>query len=356
MDAALQEIKNRLAQLKEENPNMRARNAAEQLAVTEADLIACQMGDGAIRLDSKMEEILSSIEPLGEVMALTRNEACVHERKGVYEGPKFFSNGPMNMGLFVNEDIDLRLFMSHWVHVFALTEKIKSGDRNSLQFFDKSGAAIHKIYLTNKSDETAYNNLVAKFTAEDQISSLVLEEYAVKKPGRSDDDVDWVDFRNSWANLKDTHDFFPMLRKFGVDRQQGFRKVGAEFAYEVEPNAARYAIEQARDKECEIMVFTGNRGCIQIHTGTVKKLVDHGEWFNVLDPKFNLHLNETHIAECWVSRKPTVDGIVTAVEVFDQFGEIITTLFGKRKPGEPELPLWQEIVAQLPKKKAKSVA
>ncbi|MBL4740944.1 MAG: hypothetical protein JKY12_08105, partial [Sneathiella sp.] len=306
--------------------------------------------------DDKIEEILSSIEPLGEVMALTRNEACVHERKGVYAGPKFFGNGPMNMGLFVNEDIDLRLFMSHWTHVFALTEKTKVGDRNSLQFFDKSGAAIHKIYLTNKSDEAAFDQLVVKFTAEDQSSSLSLEEYAPKKPSSSDDDVDWVDFRNSWENLKDTHDFFPMLRKFGVDRQQGFRKVGADFAYEVELNAARHAIEIARDKECEIMVFTGNRGCIQIHTGTVKKLVDHGEWFNILDPKFNLHLNEALIADCWVSRKPTADGIVTAVEVFDQFGEIIATLFGKRKPGEPELPLWQEIVAQLPKKKAKSVA
>ena len=48
-----------------------------------------------------------------------------------------------------------------------------------------------------------------------------------------------------------------------------------------------------------------------------------------------------------MTRKPTEDGIVTAVEVFDADGEIIATLFGKRKPGQPELELWREIVAKL---------
>lgn len=356
MDTVLQDIKDRFAQLKEKTPAIRARNAAKELLVSEAELIACQMGESATRLVSKMEEILKSIETLGEVMALTRNEACVHERKGVYKKAQFFSTGPMNMGLFVNEDIDLRLFMSHWTHVFALSEQTKVGVRKSLQFFDKSGTAIHKIYLTNKSDDAAFETLVAKFISEDQTSQLSLEEYSAQKPSRADDEVDWAGFRQSWANLKDTHDFFPMLRKFGVERQQGFRKVGSDFAYEVETSAARQTIEMARDKECNIMVFTGNRGCIQIHTGTVVKLVDHSEWFNILDPKFNLHLNEEMIADCWVSRKPTADGIVTAVEIFDHSGEIIATLFGKRKPGEPELELWQDIVAQLPKKRVKSVA
>ena len=46
-------------------------------------------------------------------------------------------------------------------------------------------------------------------------------------------------------------------------------------------------------------------------TGPVKKLAPVGDWFNVLDPKFNLHLNEQSIATTWVTKKPTVDGIVS---------------------------------------------
>src|SRR5690606_38204341 len=125
------------------------------------------------------------------------------------------------------------------------------------------------------------------------------------------------------------------------------RKIGADFAYQVKNNASRQILELARDKNCPIMVFVGNRGCIQIHSGEVHKLVEHGVWYNVLDPKFNLHLNENAIARSWVVKKPTEDGIVTALEVFDNNGELIVTFFGKRKPGIPELELWREIISHI---------
>jgi len=86
---------------------------------------------------------------------------------------------------------------------------------------------------------------------------------------------------------------------------------------------------------------------IQIHTGPVKKLMDYENWFNVLDPNFNLHVNETKIAQSWVVRKPTTDGVVTALECFNEEGKQIVQLFGKRKPGIPELTEWQDIVASV---------
>ncbi|GLQ04784.1 hemin-degrading factor [Sneathiella chinensis] len=350
MENRLQDIKTRFAALKADNPNMRIRNAAEALNVSEADLLTTSLGDGVTRLTNQPADILSGVARLGEVMALTRNDACVHERKGVYDNPEFHLQGKMQIGLFVNPDIDLRLFMNHWAHVFAVSEDTKVGPRHSLQFFDKSGTAVHKIYLTNKSDEAAFKALVAQYTDDDQSSPLTLEAYPAKDQDRPDDEIDWPGFRKAWEELKDTHAFFPLLRKFGVGREQGFRRIGEDFAYEVENTGARLALEMARDRECDIMVFVGNRGCIQIHTGPVNKLVEQGPWFNVLDPKFNLHLNEQEIVRTWVTKKPTEDGIVTAVELFDADGEIIATLFGRRKPGQPELELWREIAADLPRK------
>ena len=102
------------------------------------------------------------------------------------------------------------------------------------------------------------------------------------------------------------------------------------------------------------MVFVGNRGCIQIHTGEVNKLLEHqvGEdmWYNVMDPKFNLHVNEESIDSSWVVRKPSEDGIITSVEIYDKAGEQIVTFFGKRKPGIPELELWREITKEVESK------
>src|SRR5262245_47905157 len=95
------------------------------------------------------------------------------------------------------------------------------------------------------------------------------------------------------------------------------------------------------------MVFVGNRGCLQIHTGEVHKIVPLGPWINVMDPGFNLHLRTDAVTEAWIVRKPTDDGIVTSLELFDANGETIALLFGARKPGIPEQDAWRERIAEL---------
>ena len=157
-------IKERYQKLKEEQPGVRARDAAGQLEVSEAELVASRIGDGVIRLNTLWEEMLPAVEAFGKVMALTRNEYAVHERKGVY------SNGNIGKphGIFVNPDIDLRLFMGGWTFAFAVEEETKAGLRRSLQFFDKSGTAIHKIYLVNDESLPAYEAYIEKYRAQEQ--------------------------------------------------------------------------------------------------------------------------------------------------------------------------------------------
>ena len=350
-----EDLKTRYALLKKQQPEMRARQAAEALGVSEGELLASRVGEGVIRLTNDAEEILRGVLPMGEVMALTRNQACVHERKGVYDNCEFFKHGKTAMGLFANPDIDLRLFLNHWQYNFAVSESTRSGVRHSLQFFDKQGCAVHKIYLTSQSNEAEYQKLVDSHRHERQNTFIDTKAYAPKADNKPDSEIDWVGFRAAWENLKDTHDFQLILHKFKVGREQALAKIGQDFSYEVENNSPRRVLELVRDRACEMMVFVGNRGCIQIHTGAVKKLVEHGAWYNVLDPLFNLHLREDHIARTWVTKKPTEDGIVTALEIFDKDSELIATFFGKRKPGIPELKLWREIIAEIPAKQAPHV-
>ena len=60
-------------------------------------------------------------------------------------------------------------------------------------------------------------------------------------------------------------------------------------------------------------------------------------------------LREDLIDEAWVVRKPTEDGVVTSLELFDAQGEAIATLFGKRKPGIPEIEDWRVALADATK-------
>jgi putative hemin transport protein len=89
----------------------------------------------------------------------------------------------------------------------------------------------------------------------------------------------------------------------------------------------------------------GNAGIVQIHTGTIRNVQDAEGFYNVLDPDFNLHVKDDKIAESWIVRKPSVDGIVTSLELFDADGMLMATIFGKRKPGIPELESWRDVIA-----------
>ena len=104
-------IKARYRQLQACKPALRARDAARELGISECELLTYRLGDGVIRLLDDTETILNQLLLLGEVMALTRNDECVNERSGIYNNSSFFNQGRRAMGLFVNADIDLRLFM-----------------------------------------------------------------------------------------------------------------------------------------------------------------------------------------------------------------------------------------------------
>jgi putative hemin transport protein len=344
MNTLENKLKSKWDQIKVENPHIRIRNAAEKLGVSEAELLATQVGETVTKLRPEFASILTEMETLGKVMALTRNDECVHERKGVYTNPDFSSP---HAGLFVGEDIDLRIFLGHWAKAYAVTEKSEHGDRKSLQFFGKDGIAIHKIYLTNDSNEVAFEQLVSKYKSDDQSTTETTEEIPTASIEKPDSVIDIEGFKNAWVNLKDTHEFFGMLRKFGVSRTQALRLAPENFAKLVNKETIIKMLEGAAENKLPIMVFVGNKGNIQIHTGLIRKTMWHGEWFNVLDPDFNMHLDMSKIAQTWIVKKPTEDGDVTAIEVFNDKGKIIVQFFGKRKPGIPELPEWRSLVATL---------
>ena len=152
--------------------------------------------------------------------------------------------------------------------------------------------------------------------------------------------------------MKDTHEFFSLLGKFKVGRVQALRLAGEEFARELPLRALRSAMEAASAEALPIMIFVGNAGCIQIHTGPIERLVETHGWFNVLDPTFNLHLREEGIASVFSVRKPTEDGVVTSIEAFDSRGRNILLMFGARKPGKPELESWRLVVSRVEKQAA----
>lgn len=320
-------------------PRLRIRDAAARLGVSEAELRATECGGHTKRLHDDFKEILLRLPLLGEVMALTRNHSAVHEKVGVYRDISF--HGPQ--GLVLGHDIDLRLFLARWDSAFAVDE----GEHQSLHFFDAHGDAVHKVHLREASEHREFKKLVEMFRADDQSPQVRVKPVEPAAPPRPDEAIEVEKFQESWLAMKDTHEFFMVLRRHGVARTQALRLAPPGHARLVANNSLRTVLERASATTLPIMVFVANPGCIQIHTGPVHRVAPMGPWINVMDPGFNLHLREDHIAASWVVRKPTSDGIVTSLELFDAKGETIALLFGARKPGKPEDPAWRELAEAL---------
>jgi putative hemin transport protein len=331
-------LKERWAEFKTANPKTRIRDAARELDTTEADLVGTGLGENVILLEGDFRELLKDVTSLGYVMALTRNDHVVHERKGVYENVSFNNH----VGLVLGADIDLRLFLGDWKFGFAVHE----GDRYSLQFFNSFGEAAHKIYLTEQSNKEAYEILVAKYRAADQDFLPLTAVKPEKKEEEPTADIDTEAFQQEWLNLKDTHEFFGLLRKYKLSRKEALRHAPEGYAYQITPESMKAVFDAASETALPIMVFVSNPNCIQIHTGPIEKIFVMGPWLNIMDPAFNLHLRQDAIDEAWVVRKPTEDGIVTGIELIDKEGVMFNQFFGKRKPGSPELTAWQELVEQ----------
>jgi putative hemin transport protein len=326
--------------LRAAEPRLYPRDIAQRLNVTEAEIVALEEPETARRLRPDWTALMGGMHRLGPVMALTRNADAVHEKVGTYGALQ--GNG--HVGLFVGEAIDLRLFLGSWCHAWALTP---AEGRRSIQVFARDGTAIHKVYSTPDTDLTAWDALVDTMAVA-RPRPLAIEPPTPPVPPTDDACIDVPGFLAAWDRLRDTHDFHGLLTRFGVTRTQGLRLAGPSRARPVVLTALRDVLSQASATGLPIMVFVGNRGCIQIHTGPVHQLRETGPWFNVLDPGFNLHLRETAIDTAWVVAKPTDDGVVTSLELFDRAGVAIATLFGSRKPGAPEDPAWRALCARLP--------
>ena len=285
----------RWLELKEENPGKYARDIAGLMNISEAELTFSRVGHDARRLRGEIRDILGALEAVGETKCICRNEYAVHEQVGS------FTNQHLNghAGLVLNpRALDLRLFLNQWASAFHLSETTARGERQSIQFFDRQGDAVLKVYTTDNTDLAARGDVLTRFIFAD---NPPLELSAGDVPAHAE---------NADAALRGQrvarHDRrASVLQPAQAPQSQPSAGVSRwATTCKVENSALAQLLEAARRDGNEIMVFVGNRGCVQIFTGAVEKVVPMKGWLNVFNPAFTLHLLEETIAESWVTRKP----------------------------------------------------
>lgn len=316
---------------------------AERLGVPEAALVAAETGRGVTRIDATPGRLIPLVQALGEVMALTRNRSCVIEKIGTYND---FHDGE-HAAMTVDHEIDLRMFPRHWLHGFAVEKATETGTRRSIQVFDAAGDAIHKIHLRDGSDLAAWAALKQALALPEQSDAIETAPRAPVEPAKAAPErVDAL--RREWSEMTDTHQFNILIRRLKMNRLGAYRVIGAPFVRPLSVAAVPALIERVAAEGCGVMMFVGNQGCIEIHSGRFEVLRPMGPWLNVMDPRFNLHLRGDHVAEVWAVEKPTKRGPAISVEAFDAEGALIFQCFGLRPEKGGDAAQWAALVQGLP--------
>lgn len=327
---------------KADNPKTRARDLAQSLGISEAEICGALIGQGATRINAHPDAIIPRLTAFGPLMALTRNDSCVIEKTGVYDN---YRAGP-HAALVVNEPIDLRIFPAHWAYAFALEEADHESVKRSVQIFDAQGDAVHKIYLRAQSDATHWAGFVADLALPDQSATLdlsprALPEAAKANPSRLEE------LRKGWDEMTDTHQFLRLVSRLKMNRLGAYRLAGRDYARRLAQGSVERLLHRAAQTSVPIMAFVGNQGMIEIHSGPIARVVEMGPWINVLDPEFDLHLRMDHIAEIYAVVKNTQRGPAHSVEFFDARGALIAQIFGVLRAAPEQVALWNALVAEL---------
>ncbi|MEM1078145.1 MAG: ChuX/HutX family heme-like substrate-binding protein [Pseudomonadota bacterium] len=321
----------------------RARDIADALGITEAALVAAEVGHRAVALHPHPNTLIPALGTLGQMMALTRNDACVIEKDGEYTD----YHGGEHATMTLNEGIDLRMFPRHWRHAFAVSEEVRSGLRHSVQIFDAAGDAVHKAYLPQDTTLTGWDALKTACALPEQSDTLELADR--EPPEAAKINLEKRDILlKEWARLTDTHQFLRLCAKLKMNRLGAYRIAEAPFVRALAPESVEALLTGVQTAGFDIMLFVGNRGCIEIHTGPIRRMEPMGPWQNVLDPGFNLHLRRDRIAEVWQVEKPTQRGPAVSIEAFDAEGMLILQMFGVPKDGNDTRPAFTELANGLP--------
>lgn len=321
-------------------PRLRGRLLADRLGVSEARVLMLERAGAARALRPEWSEIIGAVAGLSRVMAFTRNDWVLHEKIGSYGE---VVPGDSGWATVLGEEISLRLFFEQWRFGFAVRE----GILNSLQFFDRFGAAIHKIYLLDCSDERSFGRLVGAYGCDSEDVQRRIECVPADGEGGFVSASEMERFRADWDMPREIHEFAGLAARYRLQRIQAYQLAGSDRARRLPPRLFGRALAAAAERAVPIVVLIENHGAVQLHAGAVINVSRRGSWLNVVDPTFNLHVFEDAVAETWVVRRLTPRGEVVSVEAVDARGRPIATLLGTRGPEFAEDRQWLDILRSL---------
>ncbi|BAW80561.1 hemin-degrading family protein [Candidatus Nitrosoglobus terrae] len=296
--------------------------------INETPLLAASCNKIVIRLCG-LQDLIKELPQLGRVKVVTDNGCVAQENIGQCQTIKLWNHE----GLIQGDRLNLKLFLNHWHYGFAVQESLDDGFYYGLQFFNRDGSSVHKIYLTADSNREAYERLVNCYRSVDQELRRSIAPVP-RLPQRADKEIDVDLLRQSWLDFQDIRDLSALFKNFGITRIQGLGLVGSDLATPIALSDVWLLIEALRDIAQRVTFCVGNLGAVQTYVGVIKYLFSTRFSYTLLDVDFTLQIERMHVTSAWIVRKSIAKNTVISLELYNGAGENILQIISQGLPDQ----------------------
>ena len=287
-------IKNQFDEFKSnpKNKNVRIKDVADRLSLSEGELLSSRIGDNIFYLKvSDFNIFFEKILLSKKIMTLIRSEFVVHEK--ILNTSKIKINNNSFVDLSNNSSAILLFDKQIFKHVFYQKMIHNKKELKSFQIFDSTGRAVLKIY-----DKANNSNIFDEVCEEYKITY----KYEMQELNNKIIDV--------MKNI-DLKDFF--CKNNSISKKK--------LVSEKNKISLRDTLEYFVQNQIPIKIYARGNGTTQYHCDFIKNIVDFGVWINVIDKKFNIHINEDKIIKSIFIKDSINEKFYYSIEYFDISGE-----------------------------------
>lgn len=289
-----------------------------------------------IPLKTNFIAIFEHLAKLGKVSTTLFSNSLNHTVQGKFADMHSRNNTLMHF----HPNIDTRLFTAKWRYVYA-TEQDKIV---CLHFFSRYGDLIYRVCSTSLEQYPQLKKFISKYASKETSSPDITESFTKPKHAKP---INKELLTEQWATMTNVHQASKIFKYNGNDPITVYTALGKNYALKISAVKLIDFFSIIAKHQLNLMMFSRNYAAVQCYVGSISKLICFDGKIEISITDFNFIMRVSQLGDIWLITKPTDNGFVNSINIFDKTGNENLILTDKRTKSEPESDSWLKSIQQI---------
>lgn len=290
----------------------------------------------SVKLNNNFVGIFKKLSMLGNLSTTLFTGTLTHTVQGKFADMHNRSNTLMHF----HPNIDTRLFTAKWRFVYA-TEQDKI---ICLNFFSRYGDLVYRVCSTTVEQYPLFKDFISEFTDKDNSTVNITESFTKLKYTKL---IDKQVLTQKWSEMTNVHQASKIFKYHGNDPTAVYTALGENYARKISTEKLIQFFNLIVENKLKIMMFSRNYAAVQCYVGDIPKLAVLGYEINISITDFDFMMDTNKLGDIWLVTKPTENGFVNSISIFDKEDNEVLILTDKRTRGDAENADWLEVIQKI---------